>query len=111
MASNPRNQNGALRRKNRARIKARGDVCHICHRPIDYDAPSDPQHPWSFVIDEIIPVSRWKEFGYDSPRAVAEDYQNLAPAHYICNLRKSNKLPTDRTRTPRERMIVPDGDW
>ena len=46
-------------------------VCGICGGrlgPIHYDEPSDAQHPLSFVIDEIKPVSKWREFGYPSPQ-------------------------------------------
>ena len=108
--ANPRYANGGVRRKNRARLKAQGLPCHICHRPIHYDEPSDAQHPWSFVVDEVIPVSRWKEFGYPSPRAVAEDYSNLAPAHYVCNQMKSNKTMEELRHRP-IRSFVSDGDW
>ena len=54
--SNPRYANGALRRANRARLRAMGGECGICHGrfgPIHYDEPSDAQHPLSFVVDEI----------------------------------------------------------
>ena len=111
MAKNPRYANGNLRRKNRARMKALGLPCHICGKPIHYDEPSDSKHPWSFVIDEILPVSRWREFGYDSPRQAAEDYNNLAPAHYACNAMKSNKVSGEgvmRTVPLTHRI---DGDW
>ena len=89
--NNPRTKNGNLRRKHRARFKAMGLPCHICGRPINYDEPSDAKHPFSFVIDELKPVSRWREFGYGSPEEAANDWNNLAPAHYVCNLNKSNK--------------------
>ena len=92
--SNPRYANGALRRKYRARLKAMGGECGICHGrlgPIHYDEPSDAAHPLSFVIDEIKPVSKWRQFGYASPRAAAEDWGNLQPAHYFCNAQKGNK--------------------
>ena len=110
---NPRSANGALRRKNRTRIRAMGDVCHICGKPIHYDEPSDSKHPLSFVIDEIIPVSRWKEFSYDSPRQVAEDFNNLAPAHWICNQKKSNHTPAEMARLskPKRLINISDGDW
>lgn len=96
---NPRQANGNLRRKYRARFKARQDECGICHGrlgAIHYDEPSDFNHPLSFVIDEIIPISRSKEFGYESRRKAAEDFSNLQAAHYICNARKKNHLPSDR---------------
>ncbi len=70
MATNPRYANGNYRRKLRARFKAQGGECHICHGrlgPIDYSAPSDAAHPLSFVIDEIKPISRWREFGIREP--------------------------------------------
>ncbi|MBQ0143302.1 MAG: hypothetical protein KBT06_11015, partial [Prevotellaceae bacterium] len=95
MATNCRYQNGALRRKHRARLKAIGGPCGICGGrlgPIHYDEPSNSQHPLSFVIDEIKPVSRYKEFGYPSARAAAEDWNNLQAAHYYCNALKSNKV-------------------
>lgn len=107
--NNPRSANGSLRRKNRARFKAMGLPCHICGKPIHYDEPSNHMFPYSFVIDEIKPVSRWREFGYDSARQAAEDWNNLAPAHYICNQRKSNHVEGEfRKIRP---INVSDGEW
>lgn len=100
MATNPRYHNGNQRRKYRARFKAMGAPCGICGGrlgEIHYDEPSDYKHPLSFVIDEKIPISRYKEFGYDSPEAAANDWNNLQAAHYCCNAAKSNKLMADRT--------------
>ena len=97
-AGNPRSANGNLRRKHRARLKAIGAECGICRGrmgPIHYDEPSDSKHPLSFVIDEIRPVSRWREFGYSSREAAAQDWNNLQAAHYCCNAMKSNK--TDKS--------------
>lgn len=68
--------------------------CGICKGKlgaIHYDEPSDSKHPLSFVIDEIIPVSKWKEAGYPSAAAAADDFTNLQAAHYICNQMKGNK--------------------
>lgn len=101
MATNPRYQNGTLRRKYRARMKAMQCECGICHGrlgPIHYDEPSDAQHPLSFVVDEKRPVSRWKEFGYISARAAAEDWNNVQAAHYCCNAAKSNRTPEEMAR-------------
>lgn len=111
MSSNPRYSNGALRRKYRARFKAMRAPCGICRGalgPIHYDEPSDPQHPLSFVIDEVRPVSRWREFGYGSPREAAEDWANLQAAHRCCNAAKSNK--TAVAAAPR-RPNLADGCW
>ena len=115
MAGNPRYRNGNLRRKHRARFKAQEAPCGICRGrlgPIHYDEPSDAQHPLSFVIDEIRPVSRWREFGYESPEAAASDWTNLQAAHRCCNAAKGTR--TDfrfgmmrNAQKPVER----DGDW
>lgn len=110
---NPRRQNGHRRNKNRARIKARGDACYLCGRPIDYDRV-DVTDPLSWVVDEVIPVSRWQEFGYPSPRAVAEDFNNLRAAHRICNARKSNKTIEELRCKPKARKrayVALDGEW
>lgn len=113
MATNPRSKNGNYRRKLRARMKARGDVCSICGRAINYDLPSSDM--MSFVVDERIPVSRWKEFGYPSPEAVCMDADNVFAAHRICNARKSNKTIEELKRgkvKPKQRAYVaPDGEW
>lgn len=112
--SNPRYANGNLRRKYRARFKAMGAECGICKGrlgEIHYDEPSDFKHPLSFVIDEIIPVSRYKEYGYPSKRACAEDFNNLQAAHYCCNQAKSNRLPTEGGVKNIAKKTEKDGDW
>ena len=112
--TNPRHQNGNLRRKHRARLKAMGLPCGICGGrlgPIHYDEPSDAQHPLSFVIDEIKPVSRWKEFGYESPAAAAQDWDNLQPAHWICNQKKSNKVGAREIGQKIKIINIIDGEW
>lgn len=112
--SNPRWQNGSLRRKYRARFKAMGAPCGICKGrlgEIHYDEPSDSRHPLSFVIDEVKPVSRWREFGYRSAREAAEDWSNLQPAHYVCNAQKSNHTEKDAVRAKMKRISVQDGEW
>ena len=105
--SNPRYQNGALRRKNRQRFKAMGLPCAICGKPIHYEEPSDSKHPLSFVIDEIMPVSKWQEAGYSSARAAAEDFSNLQPCHYICNQMKGAKVGFTLVGA-RQIKVVPD---
>ena len=110
---NPRSANGNLRRKHRSRLKAIGGPCGICRGklgPIHYDEPSDSDHPLSFVIDEIKPVSRWKEFGYSSKAAAAQDWNNLQAAHYCCNAMKSNKTMKELNKI-NKRVNVTDGKW
>ena len=112
--SNPRYSNGTRRRKYRARFKAMGAPCGICGGklgPIHYDEPSDSQHPLSFVIDEIRPVSRFREFGYVSPQAAAMDWENLQAAHYCCNQAKSNHVETDNFVKRIKAINRSDGDW
>lgn len=84
--------------------------CGICGGAIDYTAPSDSAHPRSFVIDEIRPVSKWKQFGYDSPQAAAQDWNNLQAAHWACNAAKGAKINFKAGRLIEE-LNVSDGDW
>ena len=113
---NPRYANGQLRRKHRARLRAMGCECGICHGrfgPIHYDEPSDAQHPLSFVVDEIKPVSKWRQFGYPSARAAAEDWSNLQAAHWFCNAQKGNKTAENGPKQAKIVRIphVSDGSW
>lgn len=113
MAVNPRSANGALRRKHRQRFRAMAAPCGICGGrlgPIHYDEPSDAAHPLSFVIDEIKPISRWRQFGYDSPKAAANDWQNLQAAHYACNAAKGARCGSARQRSACA-VSIADGDW
>lgn len=97
---NPRVANGAARRKIRDRWRAIGAPCAICGKPIDYGLGyiTDPatgkrrMHPMAFVVDEIVPVSRYHEGGFDSPEQAALTWSNTQPAHYACNARKGNRL-------------------
>lgn len=113
MSTNPRYANGSLRRKFRQRFRAMASPCGICGGrlgPIRYDEPSDAAHPLSFVIDEIQPVSKWLLFGYDSPAAAAQDWNNVQAAHYVCNALKGNST---RPQSPAnvQRIGLPDGEW
>ena len=96
-------------------MKAIGAECGICRGklgPIRYEDPSDFRHPLSFVIDEIHPVSRWKEFGYNSREAAANDWNNLQAAHYICNAKKSDRTMQElEEKTGKKLVNIADGDW
>ena len=113
-----RYKNGNFRRKARARFKAIDAPCGICHGKygrIHYEEPSDSKHPLSFVIDEIRPVSKWKEFGYESQEASLLDMNNLQAAHYYCNALKSNKTGFDIEKPMKEGAVIKanisDGEW
>lgn len=113
MANNPRSSNGALRRKYRARFQAMGAPCGVCKGrlgPIHYDEPSDSTHPLSFVIDEIIPISKATLYGYGSREEAAQDWGNLQAAHYCCNAAKGAK--TGAPGAPLACSVnLSDGDW
>ena len=106
---NPRSKNGNLRRKYRARFRAMDARCGICGGKIHYDEPSDARHPLSFVIDEIIPVSKYWLGGYPTRAACAQDWNNLQAAHYCCNAAKGAKLKPDHSSS--QSSNLPDGDW
>ena len=92
----PRRASGTRRTKLRKRVAELGLPCHLCGRPIDYTLTTwtDPKdgrvkrHPMSFELDEIVPVSK----GGDPL-----DFENVAPAHRICNQRRGNK-PVEAAR-------------
>lgn len=80
---NPRRRNGSARARIKARLIAEAGgqpVCHLCGQPIDTRLPAG--HPYSFEIDEVVPVSKG-----GSPF----DYSNCAASHRLCNGRRGNK--------------------
>lgn len=89
MAVNARYANGSRRRAIQKRWRAIGAPCAICGKPIDYSLGmvTDERtgkrrpHPMSFVVDEIVPVSK----GGDPL-----DFANTRPAHWICNARRGD---------------------
>lgn len=112
--SNPRYQNGNLRRKYRARFKAMNAPCGICKGKlgeIHYNEPSDSKHPLSFVIDEINPICKWREFGYAAPRKAAEDWNNVQAAHYCCNSAKGGRVQGEYPVKITAKRVSQDGDW
>ena len=91
--NNPR-WKGGKRRLYRERFKALGLPCAICKGElgaIDYTT-SDAKAPLGFVVDEIIPISKYYLAGYNSKEEAANDWNNLQPAHRICNAMKGNKV-------------------
>ena len=91
---NPRQSKKAARIRAARRYAAMDAPCALCggrRGPIDYSAPRSHLFPLSLVIDEIRPVARWREFGYESPKACARDESNWQPAHWVCNAEARDK--------------------
>ena len=98
---NPRQANGRERKKAARRFAAMNAPCALCNGrrgDIHYDEPRDHLHPLSLVIDEVRPVSRWMEFGYESARDCASDPNNWQAAHYICNAEAGDKRKTKEVK-------------
>lgn len=104
-STNPRYVDSAARARVRAIVRARiaaGEPCALCGQPIDLDAPQwyvDPKDgrrkraPWSWEVDEIVPVSAG-----GSPY----DAENVQPAHRLCNGKAGAKRQGKRDlRKPR----------
>lgn len=92
--SDPRQSNGRARRRAARQFAAMNAPCALCRGArgaIRYDQPRNHMFPLSLAIDEIRPVSRWREFGYESAKACASDPNNWQPSHYICNSEASDK--------------------
>ena len=84
-STNPRYANGTKRRSIRTWLRSQGRPCWICRafgRPgyIDYSLPAG--HPYSFEVDELVPVSKG---GSPTSRG------NVDAAHRCCNQWRSNK--------------------
>ena len=118
MASNVRTKNGSARRKLLEHVRQRaaaGEPCALCGRPIDVTLPQwfidrdgkRKRSPWSCECDEIVPVSRWREGGYQSPQACALDRNNVQPVHRICNQKAGAKVNRSR---PIKRVVYSDED-
>lgn len=104
---NIRRSNGSRRDKARATVRSWGRPCAICGGAIDYSLP--PGHPWSFEVDEIVPVSLG-----GSPF----DLSNLQPAHRRCNQWRGNRSMQDvrglAGRSPKQPPALPprpSTDW
>jgi hypothetical protein len=83
-----------MRDKLRVKIMAENRPCWICRAfgktgRINYSLRFP--HPYSFVLDELVPVSKYWMGGYQSAEAAALDYNNLAAAHKVCNEWRGNK--------------------
>lgn len=61
-------------------VREHGSDCHICKQPIDLELPRT--HRYGLTADHLIPLSK----------NGTDDMSNLRPAHWICNIKKSDKI-------------------
>lgn len=64
-------------------VRTYGSNCHICEQPIDPSLPRTSK--LGLTVDHVIPLSK------GGPDTI----DNLRPAHWSCNNRKSDKLPEE----------------
>jgi hypothetical protein len=62
-------------------VREYGDKCHICLEPINLELPRT--HRLGLTVDHVIPLSKGGK----------DEMDNLRPAHWICNILKSDKMP------------------
>lgn len=62
-------------------VREYGPDCHICKEPIDLELART--HRFGLTVDHVIPVNK----------GGTDDMANLRPAHWICNVKKSDKMP------------------
>lgn len=70
-------------------LEAYGNLCHLCRQPIDLSLP--PNHPRSFTVDHMDPVSLGGPPVCDLARA--------RPAHHGCNSARGNRPIRTRIHT------------
>lgn len=61
-------------------LREYGDKCHICNEVIDPTLPRTSR--MGLTVDHLIPLSK----------GGSDDLENLRPAHWICNVRKSDNV-------------------
>jgi len=64
-------------------LKIYGNVCYLCQKPIDLDAPRRiyDGEGLGLQLDHVLPISKGGK----------EDIFNIRPTHSICNLLKKDK--------------------
>jgi hypothetical protein len=65
-------------------LKRDGYVCHICNKPIDQFAK--PRSSAALSFDHVVPLQPRK----GEPQGTHSE-DNIKPAHFACNVRKSNR--------------------
>ena len=64
-------------------VRTYGSNCSVCQEPIDLELKRTSR--MGLTVDHWIPLSK----------GGSDDITNLRPAHWICNLKKSNSLPKE----------------
>ena len=64
-------------------VRLYGNTCAVCSEPIDLELKRTSK--MGLTVDHWIPLSK----------GGSDDMSNLRPAHWICNRRKSDKLPKE----------------
>jgi 5-methylcytosine-specific restriction endonuclease McrA len=64
-------------------VRTYGANCHICELPIDPSLPRTSKQ--GLTVDHLIPLSK----------GGSDTIENLRPAHWSCNRKKSDKLPEE----------------
>lgn len=89
---------------------ASSDVCAICGGEVDKSL-AGTTHPLAPEVDEIVPVSRWYEGGYDSPTACALDPHNVRLVHRVCNIRRGAATAGRTPANTRGASVRLSRDW
>jgi len=76
-------------RKVRERILATAQVCEICGRRLDFDAP--PRSSRAPSVDHRLPISRTTGLDQETRRRLAVDPANLRACHVGCNSKRGNR--------------------
>ena len=64
-------------------VRTYGSNCSVCQEPIDLELKRTSR--MGLTVDHWIPLSK----------GGSDDLSNLRPAHWICNLKKSNSIPKE----------------
>lgn len=84
----------------RARVIAGAQVCAICGKAIDHDAP--PRSRWAPSADHRLPISRTRRLDKELRQRLARDPALLRCVHLGCNSRRGNGRRDRPRRVSRE---------
>ena len=82
--------------KTRAKVIETAQVCALCGRSLDPDAP--PRSAWSTSVDHKVPRAAFRNLDPKTQRFLCLDASNLQAVHNKCNAKKGKS---------RQRRAVP----